>query len=167
MNKNIILIVVVIFACMSFSGAHFMENARAAEAASQKYYYATATAYGVKMRNGPGIQYKENNLRLNKNAYANAPREILYDDYLFGLIVDDTRVKGDDACSAWQKIIVVHTSWDSEEILKPLCEAENGTNNFACSETAYICKDFIKTSPVDYTGLSKNALMEYVHKLSR
>ncbi len=158
----------VLFFCVCFGleQVHFPKNVHAQEISSPKYYYATATGYGIKMRNGPGTQYKENELKLSKNAYANAPRKILYDDYLFGLIVDDTIVKGNDECSAWQKIVAVHTSWDSEEQVKPLCETENGTNNFKCSETAYICKDFIKISPIDYSTQNRGTLTTRLRKLN-
>ncbi len=121
-----------------------------AEEVSKKYYYATATEYGVKLRKGPGTHFEENKIRLHKNAYGNAPAGIPYDDYIYGLIVDDTVVQGDAKCSAWQKIVVVHTAWNSEELVEPLCETLNGTNSFKCHEDAYICKDFIKTTPVDY-----------------
>ncbi len=164
MHKKITQTLLLFCLCSSFACMYFHENVLAQS--SQQYYYATATDYGVKMRNGPGTQYKENDLRLNKNAYINAPRTILYDSYLFGLIVDDTVIKGDAACQAWQKIVAVHTSWDSEEIIKPLCETKNGTNNFKCTETAYICKDFIKTTPIDYSMQNRHILFNTLRKIN-
>ncbi len=162
MLKKTLLLCAQLFVFFSFFTVYLFEAAHAAE----QYFYATATDNGVKMRNGPGVQYTENDLRLNKNAYANAPNKILYDDYLFGLIVDNSIVKGDAVCSAWQKIVAVHTSWNSEEQVKPLCETENGTNNFKCSETAYICKDFIKTTPINYPTQTRDDLMKQLRKIN-
>ncbi len=165
-KKMKVFALVFFFICSNLGNICFSEDAHTAQDTSKKYFYATATGYGIKMRNGPGTSYTENALKLHKNAYVNAPRKILYDDYLFGLIVDNTVVKGDAACSAWQKIVAVHTSWDSSEIIKPLCETENGTNNFKCSETAYICKDFIKTTPIDYNLKNINVLLDSFKKIN-
>ncbi len=167
MIKKALQFFIMFFLCINVITVYFVENAQASEEFAPNHYYATATSYGVKIRNGPGIRFKENDLKLNKNAYSNAPKKILYDDYLFGLILDNTIIKGDGACSAWQKIVAVHTSWDSEEIIKPLCETKNGTNNFACFETAYVCKDFIKTSPIFYTTKNNNALIEHFRKINQ
>ncbi len=152
-----------------FVAGAWNEESCAAENTGKKYYYATATDYGVKLRKGPGTQFEENKIRLHKHAYANAPAGIAYDDYIYGLIVDDTVVQGDGSCSAWQKVVVVHTAWDSEEMLEPLCETFNGTNSFKCHEDVYICKDFIKTSPVKYDGYlqaKKSGLVESLRKIN-
>ncbi len=157
------------FMCMVsfFTLGAWYDISHGAESAGKKYYYATATGYGVKLREGPGIHYKENTLRLHKHAYANAPKGIAYDDYLYGLIVDDTVVQGDATCSAWQKIVVVHTAWDSEELLKPLCETLNGTNAFSCTDDAYICKDFIKTTPVEYENYTLASKGQWLERLKK
>ncbi len=114
---------------------------------AENYSFFVPSGSGIKVRQGPGVNYAEYTHRLNAGAQWQG-----YNGTAVwkGGVVRNAVLPGDSNCSGWQEIIYILRKWEEEDLVKASSESP-----------AFVCKDFIKTSPVDGQNLFRFKLYQF------
>ncbi len=114
---------------------------------TENYSFFVPKGTGIKVRQGPGVDHKAYTQRLNG---AEAWQGNTKSDAWLGGIVHNVVLPGDDKCSGWQEVIYVSRLWEEVDLIKASADTP-----------AYVCKDFIKTGPIDEKNLFRFKLYQF------
>ncbi len=111
---------------------------------AENYQYFTPSGQNVRLRTGPGVEYQAYKKTLSKNVKW---RGYDYGETWFAGIVSTKEIEGDNQCSAWQEVMLIEFFYESwSTFSRPIGYNKlDGTDEM---KPAYVCKDFISTSPL-------------------